>query len=51
MKTSSEERINLEDNIISCILQKNELINELYIDTITFRNEENYRMINFFKRV
>lgn len=50
MKTSSEERINLEDNIISCILQKNELINELYIDTITFRNEENYRMINFFKK-
>lgn len=44
------QRLELEDSIVSCILQKNELINELYIDTIVFKNEENFKMINFFKK-
>lgn len=39
----------LEDNIISCILQKNELINELFIDDIAFQNPDNRAMLKFFK--
>ncbi len=46
----SDKRLDLEDSIISCILQKNELINELYIDPIVFKDEENFKMINFFKK-
>lgn len=40
----------LEDNIISCILQKNELINELYVDDIVFQNPINNQMVKFFKK-
>ena len=39
----------LEDNIISCILQKNELINELYISIDCFNNPLNRLMLNYFK--
>lgn len=48
--SDNDKRLSLEDSIISCILQKNELINELYIDPVVFRNEENFRMINFFRK-
>lgn len=39
----------LEDNIVSCILQKNELINELYISIDCFNNSLNRLMLNYFK--
>lgn len=39
----------LEDNIISCILQKHELVNELYVDEVTFQNSTNRAMIKYFK--
>lgn len=45
-----EKRQELEDSIVSCILQKNELINELYIDETVFSNQLNYDMIKFFKK-
>ena len=47
MNTSNYD---LEDNIISCILQNNHLINELYVDDIAFQNQTNRNIINFFKK-
>ena len=40
---------NLEDYIISCILQKNDLINELYVDDIVFQNSEVRTVLGFFR--
>lgn len=44
------KQYDVEENLVSCILQKNELINELYVDTEVFSNSTNKQMINFFKR-
>ena len=51
MKLYDEKRQNLEDSLISCILQKNELINELYIDNVVFKNHYNAKCIDFFKKI
>ena len=39
----------LEESIICCILEKNNLINELFIDLNCFENPRNKRMLLFFK--
>ena len=41
----------LEESLISCILQRHSLINELFIDLEVFRNPVNKRMIMFFKGI
>jgi replicative DNA helicase len=50
MNLYNEKRQELEDSLISCILQKHELINELYIDNVIFKNHNNANCINFFKK-
>ncbi|MEE1282777.1 MAG: DnaB-like helicase C-terminal domain-containing protein [Acutalibacteraceae bacterium] len=45
------KQYSLEESLISCILQKNNLINELFIDIEVFKNPLNKRMILFFKRI
>ena len=44
------KQYDVEENLVSCILQRNELINELYVDTEVFSNSTNKQMINFFKK-
>ena len=43
------KQYDVENNLISCILQKPSLINEMFIDLNCFRNDLNKRMIMFFK--
>lgn len=42
---------NLEERIICCIIRKNELINELYVDLGVFESSLNIEMIVFFKKI
>lgn len=43
------KQYDVENNLISCILQKPSLINEMFIDLNCFRSDLNKRMIMFFK--
>ena len=43
------KQYDVENNLISCILQKPSLINEMFIDLNCFRSDLNKRMIIFFK--
>lgn len=43
------KQYDVENNLISCILQKPSLINEMFIDLSCFRSDLNKRMIMFFK--
>lgn len=43
------KQYDVENNLISCILQKPNLINEMFIDLSCFRSDLNKRMIMFFK--
>lgn len=45
------KQYDVEDAIISCILQKNDLINELIVDLKCFKNNTNRRMVLFLKRI
>lgn len=45
------KQYDLEKNLISCILQKNELINELYVDVNVFENVANKKMVVFLKNI
>ena len=45
------KQYSLEESLISCILQRHNLINELFIDLEVFKNPLNKRMVMFFKRV
>ena len=44
------KKYDLENSIISCIIQKPKLIEELYISDEIFVNEINRTMIKFFKK-
>lgn len=43
------KQYDIENNLINCIILKNELINELFIDLECFKNPYNKRMIIMFK--
>lgn len=45
-----DNNYDIEDNIISCIIQKHSLINEIYVDVELFQNSINKRMIIFFQK-
>ncbi len=45
------KQYDLEESIISCILQKNNLIDELFVDLKCFNNPKNKKMILFLKKV
>lgn len=45
------KQYSLEESLISCILQRHSLINELFIDLEVFKNPLNKRMLMFFKKV
>lgn len=45
------KQYDLEESIISCILQKENLINELFIDLKCFQSSKNKRMILFLKKI
>lgn len=45
------KQYDIENALISCILQRNNLINELYVDVSVFKNEENRKWLLFLKRM
>lgn len=45
------KQYDIENALISCILQRNNLINELYVDVSVFKNEENKKWLLFLKRM
>ena len=45
------KQYDIENALISCILQRNNLINELYVDASVFKNEENKKWLLFLKRM
>lgn len=44
-------RYDIENSLVSCILLKNDLINELYIDINILQNATNKEMLYFFKQI
>ena len=45
------KQYDIENSLISCILQKHDLINELYVELDVFNNNLNKRMILFFRGI
>lgn len=45
------KQYDIENALISCILQRNNLINELYVDVSVFKNNENKKWLLFMKKM